>query len=498
MTQRNQYTPYPDIDCNCYKCRVKREVGQFQEYLSTLADKFGGKLPRNYFVATRFNNRFPMNGTEVTLETVTSVKSTVSEIIARNEKLKEEFKARKVRAHRIVHCADCGTLTLKADKRTLDSGEHVCENCAASFYKYCSHCSTLKVNNGFYRSPLGIVCNDCFKKHFFKCQRCESVHPLGKKIIIDLVSSSGTRKYEVCGSCYNEHHHCVTCGKSIFCSNSHYENHLRMCDACYADRGAIKAYSYKPSPKFCANKKVEKGAALNFGVETEWERVSGSRNLEDVCVAITKEIGDGVVYFKRDGSINDGFEMVTHPFSFDWLKENRDKVRNMLDKATKLGMGPEHNCGVHVHISKNAFTTFHLFKFVKFLLSSSNRDFMNLIAGRRSNNYCTYQDPDTTPKGFIQAAKRKVNPSGNRHAAVNMTGRTTMEIRIFASTIDYVKWMANVEFLHALYVYSKDHTAKDMTHGKFKGWLSAPENEYNYANIRTHLSISNPRIGKKK
>ena len=66
--------------------------------------------------------------------------------------------------------------------------------------------------------------------------------------------------------------------------------------------------------------------------------------------------GNEMIYIKHDGSINEGFEIVSHPMTLDY-HENHMNWLEVFEKAIEMGYR-SHNtstCGLHIHVSRSAF-----------------------------------------------------------------------------------------------------------------------------------------------
>jgi hypothetical protein len=90
------------------------------------------------------------------------------------------------------------------------------------------------------------------------------------------------------------------------------------------------------------------------------------------------------VYLKGDGSLNDGFEIVTHPMTHDWAMEKFPW--EMIEKLRRSGYRSwdTDTCGLHVHASRTSFVDrSHLWKWT-YLINKNNKECIEL-AGRNSH-----------------------------------------------------------------------------------------------------------------
>jgi hypothetical protein len=186
---------------------------------------------------------------------------------------------------------------------------------------------------------------------------------------------------------------------------------------------------------------------------------------------------------KRDSSVchNDaeGFEIVTAPAT---LKVHQMAWDKFFDNSCRLLKGwSAKNCGIHVHVAKKAFVTnLHLSKFSSFFGLPVNKGFIENIAGRSDNRYSTklYKKVGQTSSYMHDS---------NRYQAVNLCKRTTVEVRIFQSNVAKLGFLKNVEFVHAVWLYTRHCSIqeKEGTGGlhfkDFVAWLNEPGRNKQYS-----------------
>lgn len=266
-------------------------------------------------------------------------------------------------------------------------------------------------------------------------------------------------------------------------------------------RLSIRSYSYKPDPKFFGKSRE----GLYFGLEQEVEARPG-QDPHDLTKAVLSLDKHGLLYAKSDSSMFNGVEFVSHPMSFSWFMNNYP-----VDLAAKLQeladnqWGGKFTCGVHCHLSRDAFSAYHLFKFVQFF--TNNIQFIQEVAGR--DDWC-----DDARRGRHQIAQYEKDAIGmkrvrdrrtgdivmsadarikdlsaagkgnhpwdmpdNRYVAVNLQNRATVEVRVFRGTVKLERLRAYVQFVHALYGYTKiakwhsKDTMRGLTEVGFRAWI---------------------------
>jgi hypothetical protein len=286
---------------------------------------------------------------------------------------------------------------------------------------------------------------------------------------------------------------------------------INVCPTCYANRKVIKAYDYAVKPQFrYSMPEPTLAKMMYYGVEIEMEyrgRVVGKRDdgrplrqqdrdLEAIGQDIMEWWPNDFCYIKHDGTLEYGYEAVTHPFTWGHFQENSDKWVEFLLWLREEGFKAHYfsqpkqkwTCGMHVHMSKDGFSRMQLYKFVHFLYKKSTRPFVNAIAERVGSQYADFQVADS--KYAVKVGKDKKNASGKRHSAVNLMGGhahehgrapkecQTCEIRIFQGYLEPVKFFKNMEFLQSLYEYTSFGSPRDMQVKKYLEYLLLKPNRF--------------------
>lgn len=279
-----------------------------------------------------------------------------------------------------------------------------------------------------------------------------------------------------CSDCYSDRYtNCYSCGDEITNSSANYaEWGDPYCDHCYEpeeseDSGPIEPYCHTTSSdsRFCFREWTVTGIvkhsrvpskfpALGFELETN---TSDYKKRADAARFMLDGLPDDYLIIKEDGSVS-GFEMVTLPADlrshfemFPW-----DKLPVLAsDYAMSSWKGA--NCGLHVHISKSSMSPSHLYKFMSF--HDHNSWSLRQFAGRTTEQWARFGKYDYDDRKA--QAMGRVNTE--RYVAVNTQPRDTAELRYFRGSLrpDTVK--ATLEFVHALWLYTRDLSYADVRNG---------------------------------
>ena len=244
----------------------------------------------------------------------------------------------------------------------------------------------------------------------------------------------------------------------------------------------IRNYSFKPILQFISMPYDSKEVPF-FGIELEVERMDKSETSRG---DMAKKIENKAWYFKNDGSLNNGFELVSHPLTFSYIKHSAKDFENALNELSCNAYNSynANTCGMHIHISKKAFGTWQLYKFMKFF--AENVPFIVAISQRKMEKLVQWANiEDNDDNALMYKAKKKEGNSA-RYVAINLQNYSTIEVRIFRGTLNFNSFMKNIEFVHALYMFTKE--SKIITLDSFKEYIS---NSCEYSNLKKFIKLKN-------
>ena len=213
--------------------------------------------------------------------------------------------------------------------------EHVCE--------FCGHILTEEETHRFNNVEM---CESCFNSRTTNCDCC------GTRIWRD--DAEGNENTVLCERCYNEYYtHCERCGRLISYDDACYfdGSDEPYCNGCYdvLNNAPIHDYGYKPEPIFYGD------GSLYMGVELEIDE-GGECDSNAEILLDTANANEPHIYCKHDGSIDSGFEIVSHPMTLDY-HTNCMPWQELFRKALSMGYYSHQTdtCGLHVHVNRNIF-----------------------------------------------------------------------------------------------------------------------------------------------
>jgi len=200
-----------------------------------------------------------------------------------------------------------------------------------------------------------------------------------------------------------------------------------------------------------------------MGFELEVE--SDGNSIRDAAEVVTNALGERI-YLKEDGSLSQGFEIVTHPHSLEEYQANFDW--SALTDLRRLGFRSwdTRTCGLHVHVSRTAFGVMQKRADITKIQAHELR-FMKLI-----------YDND-----------RQISRLA---AAVNSENSETLEVRVFRGSLKPARVLMALELVQSAVEYTRDlHVSAN---NKALSWMMftryVANNAETYPNLFTAMEKS--------
>ena len=306
----------------------------------------------------------------------------------------------------------------------------------------CSVCGVNLTEENSFEFNGEVLCQHCLDEKSVICDCC------GTRISADC--ADGDEYTTLCNSCYvNRYTCCENCGVLIHYDNAYCsdDDDYYYCSECYEKikNRPIKNYSYKPETIFYGD------GNLFYGIELEIDK-GGEYDENAQKILDVGNIDGEKVYCKHDGSINDGFEIVSHAATIDYHL-NHFPWKDIMTKAIEMGYR-SHNtstCGLHIHASRDAFGDTYedqeeaiarIVHFVELhwneILKFTRRTEENI------NRWAARYGISTRAQDTYKYAKEK---HMGRYVAVNLENCNTIEFRLFRGTLLYSTFAATLQLV---------------------------------------------------
>ena len=313
------------------------------------------------------------------------------------------------------------------------------------------------------------ICDECVNENTGYCEFC------GEHYMQDWASSLRALDFGVSRGAImlyvQDESICSACVTVCENCRTQYAYESDMWECCPEEANyELHSYSFRPSMKFWSvtgdvvkQSWYAKLDELYMGLEVEVEKAAGV-----VHEMVERDIYEdwhspNFYYWKSDGSLgSEGAEMVTMPAT---LEAHRIKFPfHRLDwlharGARAWGYG---SCGMHIHVSRSAFSAPHMWKFIKFHLNNADR--LARIAGRDSSQWASWRN-NTMDDARESAAKYTKNLDrhfADRYSALNFNNADTVELRYFRSNISRHGILRNIELVHGMWAYTAELTIRDL------------------------------------
>jgi len=220
----------------------------------------------------------------------------------------------------------------------------------------------------------------------------------------------------------------------------------------------ISGHHLKPRPIFYQTKNdIENPLYMGFELEID-EGGEKDSIASNVCFKLNNK-----VYCKHDGSLNQGFEIVSYPATLNYhveQKENYKVVFNYLLSKNYISHDAE-TCGLHIHVNKNFFGDSELqvdyniskilYVFEKFwdkFVTFSRRTERSLQRWARNYRFDISND--------LIANLKIAKGQYERYFSVNLQNEHTIEFRMFRGTLNINTFMATLQLINCICNFVKN------------------------------------------
>lgn len=339
--------------------------------------------------------------------------------------------------------------------------------------KVCSICNEQHPDDVLTEFDGEVMCPSCLRNETLICSHC------GKRLWLN--DNAGSGDFPLCQSCYDEYYTiCTHCERIVHRNNACWDDDEPYCSECYhsycSDR-MIHDYYYKPTPIFYGD------SSRYFGVELEVDDAGEDDESAESVMNIANSSNEHI-YCKHDGSLDNGFEIVTHPMTLDYHLNDIPWNRVLSDLRCMGYLSHKANtCGLHVHVNRNSLGDTYaeqeatiariLYFFEKHweeLLKFSRR------TNRQLDRWAARYGYKDKPKDILDHAK--AGAGNGRYSCINLQNNNTIEFRMFRGTLKYNTIIATLQLVNRVCDVAfalSDDEIKNMSWTTFVSGCTEPE-----------------------
>lgn len=200
---------------------------------------------------------------------------------------------------------------------------------------------------------------------------------------------------------------------------------------------------------------------MGFELETRIGTGREEGSIKDAALfAMGKLQPPEIAEMKYDSSIGGGFEIVTQPHTYEKFRDDSKLLWDTIEELRKVYHARSWDagtCGLHIHVSRNAFTDgSHAHRFIEFIYRNS--EMMMKFAGRKDSHYasfhdCWKEDMYNRPRFDIEHKFQRNN--SERGTAVNTLNNDTLELRFFRGTMRSSGVRSALGLTHAMVQFTR-------------------------------------------
>lgn len=242
----------------------------------------------------------------------------------------------------------------------------------------------------------------------------------------------------------------------------------------------IKPYNYTPDEFIFSKLERDVVTPLFLGAEIEVDKGGEDDNNAKYVINNLENC-----YVVHDGSLRDGFEIVTHPATLNYHKQMNyaEVFKELVNKGYKAH--DTTTCGLHIHFNRDYLSSSKTIQdlcITKILfLLERYCDNIEKLARRQSNRYSNNikrNKEDDSLLDLLYKAKRPGMFNSAKYNAVNLMHEKTVELRMFKGTLKYETYMATLEFVKNLVDISKQIPLDDIQSVTFEEIIDINPTEY--------------------
>lgn len=323
----------------------------------------------------------------------------------------------------------------------------------------CDVVNVAKVKYPYYYEKLGVgVCSCCG-------------NPAIPKITVDGV--------DYCNDCYNEKFtSCSRCGKIVKRGEEVRDrNDYALCRECGKRHWVLPYHGYYPKVEFYGDNKGNSVPYMGFELEVDCGGEDNKKVAKIMPLLNNEESGKVFAYCSHDGSLQNGFEIITQPATMQYHSSISDVYNRAIQKLKAMGYASHETttCGFHVHFNRNFFGN-NQDECIRRLIFMTEKFWNELcVFARRPERRLEHYAKKVSDSMEIKEYMEKANRSGRHeyhYYAVNIANDSTIEFRMFRGTLNLNTIMATLQLVNNMVIVAKNKTMDEIKVMRFEDLLT--------------------------
>lgn len=293
-------------------------------------------------------------------------------------------------------------------------------------------------------------------------------------------TSVGDDKY-VCWDCYEKYYfNCDKCNKVTERSLRHETKDGRwLCAECNMRHFVLPYHHLYPKVQFYGNNKGNNVPYMGFELEVDRGGESSKKVAQIMPLMNREDKGEIFAYCSHDGSIDNGFEIITQPATMEYHNSIKDVYNRTIQKLKSMGYVSHETstCGLHVHINRDFFPIDLEPKALRNLVIMFNKFWNELcVYARRpewrSARYARHLPVESCEIDEYLHCANKSGRHNWHYFALNIANQDTIEFRMFRGTLNVDTILATLQLVNNMAVFASKMSAEDVARMKFDELLT--------------------------
>lgn len=231
----------------------------------------------------------------------------------------------------------------------------------------------------------------------------------------------------------------------------------------------------------------------HIGFELEVEaRPSGYVNFSRAIDTLEENMN---CVYQTDGSLCNGFEIISHPQTYNYIMEHYEDYKRVFQTLIDNGLVSHDSgrCGLHFHFTAPAEHRDEIVTRLWYIVENYKEQFEK-VSRRTEFRYTkflsTYRCEDNEKITKSLKKMKAINKNGHRYLVINNENSKTIEMRLFRGTLNVDTFFADLQLSQNLFelAYNLDIRLQDIT------WDKLTEGQYIKAYCEEKGITTNKRI----